>query len=90
MDQLFSSCHRAIAEMKGIALILLPCWIRRWEAITPSAFPDTKQQKQLSELMSLWRSARDQGAAFSPEQQAELDSLVEAELRAATARTAQM
>ncbi|MEH1778208.1 MAG: hypothetical protein V7K67_04965 [Nostoc sp.] len=32
--------------------------------------------------------ARDQGQALPPEQQAELDTLVEAELRAATARTA--
>ena len=47
-----------------------------------------KQQKRLSELMSLWRSARDQGQALSPEQQTELDTLVEAELKAATARTA--
>ncbi|NJN90607.1 MAG: hypothetical protein HC840_19235 [Leptolyngbyaceae cyanobacterium RM2_2_4] len=40
--------------------------------------------------MSLWRLARDQGRILLPEQQAELDSLVEAELRAATVRTAQM
>ncbi len=46
------------------------------------------QQKRLSELMSLWRLARDQGQALPPEQQAELDTLVEAELTAATARTA--
>ncbi|NJP08462.1 MAG: hypothetical protein HC866_02450 [Leptolyngbyaceae cyanobacterium RU_5_1] len=38
--------------------------------------------------MSLWRTARDQGQTLLPEQQAELDALVEAELRAATARTA--
>lgn len=38
--------------------------------------------------MSLWRTARDRGQTLPPEQQAELDSLVEAELRSATARTA--
>ncbi len=38
--------------------------------------------------MNLWRTARDQGQTLPPEQQAELDSLVEAELKAATARTA--
>ncbi|QFS47144.1 hypothetical protein [Nostoc sphaeroides] len=38
--------------------------------------------------MSLWRLGRDQGQALPPEQQAELDTLVEAELKAATARTA--
>lgn len=37
--------------------------------------------------MSLWRTARDQVQTLPPEQQAELDSLVKAELRAATART---
>ncbi|MDI9637767.1 hypothetical protein QM565_18725 [Geitlerinema splendidum] len=38
--------------------------------------------------MDLWRTARDRGESFPPEQQAELDSLVKAELKAATARTA--
>ncbi|MHC5833424.1 MAG: hypothetical protein ACYT04_99900 [Nostoc sp.] len=38
--------------------------------------------------MRLWRSARDRGQELLPEQQVQLDNLVEAELRAATARTA--
>jgi len=38
--------------------------------------------------MNLWRTACDRGETLSLEQQAELDSLVEAELKAATARTA--
>ncbi len=46
------------------------------------------QQQRLSDLMNLWRTARDEGQTLPPEQQAELDSLVEAELKAATARTA--
>jgi hypothetical protein len=37
--------------------------------------------------MNLWRTARDQGQSLPPKQQAELDNLVEAELKAATART---
>ncbi|BBD59019.1 hypothetical protein NIES2109_17980 [Nostoc sp. HK-01] len=37
--------------------------------------------------MNLCRLARDQQQQLPPEQQAELDRLVEAELRAATART---
>ncbi|MBV9389594.1 MAG: hypothetical protein JOZ78_24495 [Chroococcidiopsidaceae cyanobacterium CP_BM_ER_R8_30] len=53
----------------------------------PDSFFGAEQQKRLSELMSLWRTARDHGQEFSLEQQAELDSLVDAELRAATART---
>ncbi|MEH2236269.1 hypothetical protein [Nostoc sp.] len=55
---------------------------------SPDPFFSAKQQKRLSELMSLWRLARDQGQALPPAQQAELDTLVEAELRAAAARTA--
>lgn len=54
----------------------------------PDWFFSAEQQKRLSDLMNLWRTARDQGQTLPPEQQAELDSLVEAELKAATARTA--
>ncbi|NJL41806.1 MAG: hypothetical protein HC899_37885, partial [Leptolyngbyaceae cyanobacterium SM1_4_3] len=60
------------------------------QSFCPDSFFGVEQQKRLSELMSLWRSARDQGAALLPEQQAELDSLVEAELRATTVRTEQL
>jgi hypothetical protein len=42
----------------------------------------------LSELMNLWRLARDQGQELPPAQQAELNGLVEIELRAAASRTA--
>ena len=38
--------------------------------------------------MSLWRLARDQGQELPSEQQRELEQLVEAELKAATARSA--
>jgi hypothetical protein len=54
----------------------------------PDEFFTTEQQKRLSELMNLWRAARDRGQTLSPIQQAELKSLVEAELKAATVRTA--
>lgn len=55
--------------------------------LSPDCFFSAEQQKHLAELMSLWREARDRGQVLPPEQQAELDRLVEAELRAATART---
>ena len=58
------------------------------QSFRPDSFFSAEQQERLSELMNLWRSARDQGQELPPEQQAELDSLVEIELRAATARTA--
>ncbi len=55
--------------------------------LEPDLFFSADQQKQLAALMEQWRVARDQGEDLPPEQQSELDELVEAELRAATART---
>jgi hypothetical protein len=49
-----------------------------------------EQQQRLQELMDRWRTARDSGIRLAPEEQAELDALVEAELRAATARSADL
>jgi hypothetical protein len=45
-----------------------------------------KQQDRLQELMQRWRSARDAGKTLPADQQAELDALIDAELRAATER----
>jgi hypothetical protein len=58
------------------------------QSFRPDSLFSAEQQKRLSELMELWRIARDQGQDLPPDQQAELDSLVEAELETATARTA--
>lgn len=58
------------------------------QSFQPDKFFSAEQQQRLSELMKLWRLAREEGQEFSPEQQAELDELVEAELKATTARTA--
>jgi hypothetical protein len=52
----------------------------------PDQFFDAEQQKRLAELMERWRTARDQGQSLSPEEQAELEALIEIELKAATAR----
>ncbi|NER99559.1 MAG: hypothetical protein F6J86_38070 [Symploca sp. SIO1B1] len=57
------------------------------QSFHPDVFFSTKQQERLSELMSLWRLARDKGQELPSEQQKELEQLVEAELRAATARS---
>lgn len=57
------------------------------QSFQPDQFFTADQQARLSELMTCWRLARDQGQELPPEQQAELDGLVEMELRAATART---
>jgi hypothetical protein len=58
------------------------------QSFRPDPFFDSEQQKRLAELMNLWRTAREQDQDLPPDQQAELDNLVETELRAATARTA--
>ncbi|WP_271253938.1 hypothetical protein [Pseudanabaena sp. Chao 1811] len=57
------------------------------QSFQPDSFFSANQQKRLSELMNHWRIAREQGQELPTEKQAELDSLVEAELKAATKRT---
>jgi hypothetical protein len=46
------------------------------------------QQQRLAELMARWRAARDAGTALPLQDQADLAALVEAEPRAAAARSA--
>lgn len=97
------NCYRAIAGDKqgvgktaGQALDGLTAQLGETEfsallviqSFHPDSFFSAEQQKRLAELMSLWRVSRDRGQPLLLEQQAELDNLVEAELRAATARTA--
>jgi hypothetical protein len=57
---------------------------------SPDRFFTAEQQSRLGELMSRWRFARDSGATLSSGDQAELDALVEAEVRAAGERTREM
>ncbi|BAZ08953.1 hypothetical protein NIES4071_07590 [Calothrix sp. NIES-4071] len=65
-------------EFNGVLLL---------QSFRPDQFFNIEQQKRLSQLMELWREARDKGESLPEELQAELDSLVEAELNAATNRT---
>lgn len=59
------------------------------EGVTPDAFFGEEEQQRLQSLMGRWRLARDgQGQALSPEEQAELTSLVEAEVEASARRAA--
>ncbi|HSH02065.1 MAG TPA: hypothetical protein VLL52_06050 [Anaerolineae bacterium] len=53
----------------------------------PDQFFTLQQQERLAELMDLWRHARDNGQTLPPEQQDELEQLMEAELNASTQRT---
>jgi hypothetical protein len=56
----------------------------------PDKYFTAEQKQRMEELMDRWRAARDAGAKLPPVEQAELDALVEAELRAATARAADL
>jgi hypothetical protein len=57
------------------------------QSFEPDQFFGVEQQQRLGELMSLWRLKQEQGQLLLPAQQLELDNLVDAELKAATART---
>jgi hypothetical protein len=52
----------------------------------PDQFFTAYQQQRLKELMNSWRVVRDQGEELPPEQQTELDELIEAELYATAER----
>lgn len=56
------------------------------QSFHPDQFFGAEQQKRLSELMELWRKARDEEKLLSKELQAELYSLVETELNATAKR----
>jgi hypothetical protein len=48
----------------------------------PDQFFTAHQQQRLTELMNSWRVVRDRGEELPPEQQAELDNLIETDLLA--------
>jgi hypothetical protein len=56
----------------------------------PDQFFTAEHRTRLEELMSRCRTARDGGSELSPEEQSELDALVDAEVRAAGRRAQAM
>jgi hypothetical protein len=56
----------------------------------PDRFFTAQQQERLKALMTRWHAARDGGASLAAAEQAELDALIEIEVRAATERAAAM
>ena len=52
----------------------------------PDRFFDARQQQRLAELMERWRAARDAGTEPPAEEQAELEALIEEEVRASGRR----
>jgi hypothetical protein len=87
---------QAVGKTAGEALVALTSQLPQTDSGTlivvqyrrPDEFFTAEQQKRLEELMTRWRAARDAGDALPPQEQAELDALVEAELRGAAARAA--
>ncbi|MBI3942358.1 MAG: hypothetical protein HY326_05040 [Chloroflexi bacterium] len=87
---------QSIGKTPGDALDTLTAQLDEAETSTmvivqnfrPDQFFDAQRQQRLSELMERWRAARDQGQTLPQEEQAELQALVEVELRASAARTA--
>jgi len=88
--------HQAVAKTAGAALDALTAQLAPEECGTlvvvqnhrPDQFFTAQQQNRLAELMTRWRMARDSGKSLSPPEQAELNSLVEAELQASGRRAA--
>ena len=54
----------------------------------PDAFFGEAKRQRLAELMARWRKLRDSQATLSAREQAELEALVEEEIRASANRTA--
>lgn len=91
-----SNGKRSQGATAGEALDALTAQITKIEACTlvivqnsqPDKYFNDEQRTRLADLMSRWRAHRDEGMAFSVREQAELDALVDSELRGATARSA--
>jgi hypothetical protein len=58
------------------------------QTLRPDHFFNAAQQQRLADLMGRWRKARDQGGILPADEQAELNALVEAEVRASADRAA--
>lgn len=54
--------------------------------LRPDRFFTAEQQRRLAELMTRWRDARDAKTGLLPQERAELEALIEDELRAARLR----
>ena len=88
--------RQALAKTAGAALDAITAQFPPDEAGTlvivqshrPDAFFTARQQQRLSELTARWQAARDAGDSLPPAEQAELDALVDAEVRASGDRAA--
>jgi hypothetical protein len=91
-----AGARQSLAKTAGAALDALTAQLPAEEAGTlvivqsqqPDGFFTTEQQERLQALMARWRAAREAGASLTPAGQAELDTLVDAEVEAAGKRAA--
>jgi hypothetical protein len=89
---------QSFGHTAGEALDALTVQLKEEEASTlvivqrmqPDAFFGAGEQQRLGELMDRWRIARDRNQALPADEQAELEKLIKAELRASAARTEAM
>jgi hypothetical protein len=89
-----SGLHQSVGRTPGEALDAVTAQLSEPRAGTlvlvqpmeADSFFTADQRRRLAELMDRWRSARDQAHVFPPEEQAELEALTEAEVRASTDR----
>jgi hypothetical protein len=56
------------------------------QSFRPDPFFTASQRQRLEELWRGWRAAREAGTTLSPEEQAELEALVQAEVKASAER----
>jgi hypothetical protein len=88
--------HQAMGRTPGQALDALTAQLPAEEIDTliivrslhPDRFFTETQRQRLEQLMAFWRSARDAGTALPADEQSELESLIDAEVRAAAQRAA--
>lgn len=89
---------RSFGQTAGEALDSLTAQLAKEETGTlvivqsqqPDRFFDAKQQQRLGNLMEQWRIKRDRHDLLPSEEQAELEDLVDQELRASAARAEAM
>jgi hypothetical protein len=72
-----------LGNPQGTTLVII-------QEMSPDALFTAEQRDRLAELMAMWRAARDAGNHLASEEQCELDAFVEAEVRAAGERAAQL
>jgi hypothetical protein len=58
------------------------------QSLRPDQFFTAAEQERLARLMACWRAAREQGSALPVAEQAELEALIDTELRTSAARIA--